>query len=159
MVIPIALFSALFFLCGAAFAYMVVFPYAFQFFMSYARDIIRPSSRWRVLTFTLKLLVAFGIAFELPLFEFFPGRWAWSRPAACQVPAVRHPHIFIVAPFSPPDVSPVAMAPPVPALRAVHLVAHFFSTRKEADEAAPAPAAAAAADEEKTGEKAASGKL
>jgi sec-independent protein translocase protein TatC len=73
--IPIALISSLFFSAGAVFGYMVVFPFAFEFFMGFGTDIIKPLPSLReYLSFTLKLLIAFGVAFELPLFIFFLAR-------------------------------------------------------------------------------------
>lgn len=73
--IPIALFSALFFTAGASFGYFVVFPIAFEFFMGFATELIKPMpSLKEYLSFSLKLLMAFGVAFELPLFIFFLAR-------------------------------------------------------------------------------------
>lgn len=73
--IPIAFFSALFFVSGAGFGYMVVFPFAFEFFMSFTGEYIQamPSLK-EYLGFSLKLLFAFGLTFELPLFVFFLAR-------------------------------------------------------------------------------------
>lgn len=72
ILVPLALISSLFFSSGAVFGYMVVFPFAFEFFMGFGSDIIKPlPSLKEYLSFTLKLLIAFGVAFELPLFIFF----------------------------------------------------------------------------------------
>ena len=72
---PIVLFSTVFFLGGALFGYFVVFPFGFKFFIGFASDSIRafPSIR-EYLKFATKLLFAFGIIFELPLFSFFLAR-------------------------------------------------------------------------------------
>lgn len=142
-IIPIALFSALFFSVGASFAYLVVFPYAFQFFMSYARDIIQAQLKMEeYLSFTLKLMVAFGIAFELPLFVFFLARL--GMVTARSLRKFRQYAILIIfivaAILTPPDVvSQLAMAGPLCLLYELSIwVAHFFSTRKDpAAEAAP----------------------
>jgi len=73
--VPIALFSGLFFAAGATFGYSVVFPFAFEFFMDFATETIRPMpSLKEYLGFSLKLLFAFGLVFELPLFIFFLSR-------------------------------------------------------------------------------------
>lgn len=140
-VIPIALFSALFFATGASFAYLVVFPYAFQFFMSYARDIIQAQLKMEeYLAFTLKLMVAFGIAFELPLFVFFLARL--GMVTAKSLRKFRQYAILIIfivaAILTPPDVvSQLAMAGPLCLLYELSIwVAHFFSTRKDPAEAA-----------------------
>ena len=71
-VLPFTIFSALFFLGGASFGYFMVFPFAFEFFMSFNTAEIRalPSMR-EFLTFSTKLLIAFGMAFELPIVIIF----------------------------------------------------------------------------------------
>jgi sec-independent protein translocase protein TatC len=74
-IVPLAAFSAFFFLSGAAFCYFAVFPIVFQFFMSFATDTILPMpSLDEYLSFALKLLIAFGFIFEMPLFAFFLAR-------------------------------------------------------------------------------------
>lgn len=73
--IPIALCSGIFFSVGAGFGYSVVFPFAFEFFMDFATETIRPMpSLKEYFDFSLKLLFAFGLIFELPLFIFFLAR-------------------------------------------------------------------------------------
>jgi sec-independent protein translocase protein TatC len=73
--LPIVLFSTFFFLGGALFGYFVVFPFGFKFFIGFATDNIRalPTIR-EYLKFATKLLFAFGVIFELPLFSFFLAR-------------------------------------------------------------------------------------
>ncbi|MDL2271461.1 twin-arginine translocase subunit TatC [Desulfovibrio sp. OttesenSCG-928-I05] len=74
-VIPVALTSAFFFICGALFCYFFVFPVAFEFFMSYSTGKIKAApSVAQYLSFVTQLLLAFGLVFELPLFCFFLGR-------------------------------------------------------------------------------------
>ena len=71
-VLPFSIFSALFFLGGASFGYFMVFPFAFEFFMSFnTSDITALPSMKEFLTFSTKLLIAFGMAFELPLVIIF----------------------------------------------------------------------------------------
>jgi sec-independent protein translocase protein TatC len=74
-IVPLAIVSAFFFLSGAAFCYFMVFPIIFDFFMSFATDTILPMpSLDAYLGFALKLLIAFGLIFEMPLFAFFLAR-------------------------------------------------------------------------------------
>ncbi len=74
-IIPIAALSAIFFVGGALFGYFVVFPIGFQFFVGFATDMIQPMPSLReYFSLAVKLLFAFGIAFELPLFIFFLAR-------------------------------------------------------------------------------------
>lgn len=72
---PIVLLSSFFFLGGALFGYFIVFPYGFEFFLGFSNDTIQalPSMR-EYLSFSAKLLVAFGLAFELPLVLTFMAR-------------------------------------------------------------------------------------
>lgn len=68
-IFPFTLFSVIFFVGGALFGYFAVFPFAFKFFMGFSTDQITalPSMR-EFLKFSTKLLMAFGLAFELPVF-------------------------------------------------------------------------------------------
>ncbi len=68
LLLPIIFLSTLFFLGGALFGYFIVFPYGFDFFLGFATETIRPMpSMKEYLSFAAKLLLAFGIVFELPL--------------------------------------------------------------------------------------------
>jgi sec-independent protein translocase protein TatC len=73
--IPFVLLSMIFFLGGASFCYFVVFPFVFQFFMSFSDDslLAMPAIR-QYLSFATRLLLAFGLVFEMPIFFFFLGR-------------------------------------------------------------------------------------
>lgn len=68
VVLPVVLISLFFFTAGAMFGYFLVFPFGFKFFLGFANDRIQalPSMR-EYLAFSSKLLLAFGLAFELPL--------------------------------------------------------------------------------------------
>ncbi len=71
-VTPFVIFSTIFFLGGSLFAYYIVFPFGFKFFVGFGNDFIRPMlSLKEYLSFSMKLLIAFGIIFELPIFMFF----------------------------------------------------------------------------------------
>ncbi len=68
LLLPIVFLSTLFFVGGALFGYFIVFPYGFEFFLGFATETIRPMpSMKEYLAFAAKLLLAFGIVFELPL--------------------------------------------------------------------------------------------
>jgi sec-independent protein translocase protein TatC len=74
-IIPIAVISAFFFAAGAMFGYFIVFPVAFDFFMSYSVGPIKAMPKLdEYLDFSLGLLLAFGVVFETPLFIFFLAR-------------------------------------------------------------------------------------
>lgn len=68
MMLPIIIISSFFFIGGALFGYFVVFPYGFQFLLGFATETLRPfPSMKEYLSFSAKLLLAFGFVFELPL--------------------------------------------------------------------------------------------
>ncbi len=74
-VIPFVLFSTVFFLGGASFCYYIVFPFVFQFFMSFSGgSILAMPAIQQYLSFATRLLIAFGLVFEMPIFFFFLGR-------------------------------------------------------------------------------------
>ena len=135
-IIPLAVCSALFFLGGASFCYFVVFPFAFAFFVSYASDIIvaMPSIN-EYLSFSLELLMAFGLIFEMPLFAFFLARMGLIT--AKRMRAVRRYAVlgvFVVAAImTPPDVfSQLLMAVPMLVLYELSILVAASVGKKEA---------------------------
>lgn len=73
--LPIVFFSTIFFVGGAMFGYFVVFPFGFKFFVSFANDYITPMISTReFMSFATRLLFAFGLVFEMPVFAFFLAR-------------------------------------------------------------------------------------
>ncbi|MBW1667600.1 MAG: twin-arginine translocase subunit TatC [Deltaproteobacteria bacterium] len=70
--IPFVVFSSILFVGGALFGYFVVFPFGFKFFLSFANEYIQalPSVK-QYFSFAIKLLLAFGVVFELPVVAFF----------------------------------------------------------------------------------------
>ncbi len=74
-VFPFVAISTVFFIGGAFFAYFLVFPLGFKFFVAFGTDLIKPMLSMReYLAFSMKLLLAFGVIFELPIFMFFIAR-------------------------------------------------------------------------------------
>lgn len=135
-IVPVAVVSAVFFVGGALFCYHIVFPFAFQFFMSYNTEQIRVMPRISdYVDFVLKLLIAFGLIFEMPLFAFFLSRMG-VLTAAMMRQARRYAilGIFIVAAIlTPPDVlSQLLMAAPMLVLYEVSvIVAAVFGKKKK----------------------------
>ena len=69
--VPLLVSSVLLFYAGMAFAYYVVFPLAFAFFSSVAPDGVSIATDISsYLDFVLKILFAFGFAFEIPIATF-----------------------------------------------------------------------------------------
>lgn len=136
-VLPLAFFSSIFFLAGAAFCFFLVFPIAFQFFMGFATDTIVPMiSVEEYLSFALKLLIAFGVVFEMPLFAYFLSRFGLLTPAFMRR-SRRYAIlvIFIVAAIlTPPDVfSQCLMALPMLLLYEVSIYVSAMAYRKKED--------------------------
>lgn len=68
LLIPVIILSTIFFVGGSLFGYFIVFPYGFKFFLGFASETIQalPSMK-EYLSFASKMLLAFGLVFELPL--------------------------------------------------------------------------------------------
>ena len=75
-VIPFVLFASFFFLLGAGFCYQVVLPIAFAFFLDEYKTIgVQATLRIsEYFSFTSRMLLAFGVTFELPVLSFFFAR-------------------------------------------------------------------------------------
>ncbi len=138
-IIPVAIVSAVFFIAGGLFCYYIVFHYAFSFFMSFTtQDIVAMPKISDYLDFVLKLILAFGFIFEMPIFSFF-----LSRMGVMTADGMRNFRryavliIFIVAAIlTPPDVvSQLLMAIPMLLLYEVSiLVAVVFGKKKAVEE-------------------------
>ena len=75
LLLPIVFLCSFFFIGGALFGYFIVFPWGFKFFLGFATETIRPMpSMKEYLGFAAKLLIAFGLVFELPLVITFMAR-------------------------------------------------------------------------------------
>ena len=69
VIIPFTLLSSLCFLGGATFGYLVVFPPAFKFLTSYnSMHLTAMPAVSEYFSLALRLLIAFGVIFELPVF-------------------------------------------------------------------------------------------
>ena len=73
--IPFVVCSTFLFVGGSLFGYFVVFPFGFRFFLGFANETIQalPSVK-QYFSFAIKLLLAFGVVFELPVVMFFLAR-------------------------------------------------------------------------------------
>lgn len=71
-VIPFVISSTILFIGGALFGYFIVFPYGFQFFLGFETESVRamPSVK-EYFSLATRLLLAFGLVFELPVLMFF----------------------------------------------------------------------------------------
>lgn len=77
LVVPFVTFSTVLFLGGVAFAYLVAFPFTFNYFLSLLGPITDGVELTQIVTleffldFATRFLLAFGVVFELPLFIAF----------------------------------------------------------------------------------------
>ena len=142
-ILPLAFCSSIFFLAGAAFCFFLVFPIAFQFFMGFATDTIVPMiSVEEYLSFALKLLLAFGLVFEMPLFAYFLSRFGLLTPEFMRrTRRYAILVIFIVAAIlTPPDVfSQCLMALPMLVLYEVSIYVSAVAYKKKEDKTEPQP--------------------
>lgn len=113
-------------LAGGAFAYFVVFPLAFKFFLGFANEHIQALPAVKdYLSFALKLLLAFGLSFQIPIVMMILSRLELMDPAS--IAKKRRfviVWIFVLAAIlTPPDViSQVMLAVPMLALFEVGLL-------------------------------------
>ena len=72
LVIPFVVTSTILFVGGSLFGYFIVFPFGFKFFIGFSNDFVKalPSVK-QYLSLSIKLLIAFGLVFELPVVLFF----------------------------------------------------------------------------------------
>lgn len=75
-VLPFVFFATLFFLLGAGFCHVYVLPVGYAFFLEQYESIgVQATLRIsEYLTFTARMLLAFGVTFELPVLTFFFAR-------------------------------------------------------------------------------------
>ena len=156
ILLPIVFLSTFFVLGGALFGYFFVFPIGFKFFLGFANEKIQalPSMR-EYLSFSSKLLIAFGLAFELPLVL-----TGMARMGLVSVDFLKKNRKYTILLFfigaaiiTPPDVvSQVMMALPLMVLYEISIVGARIFQPKSADEEE-----AGEADEEDDAEHAAEG--
>ena len=134
VMVPIVVLSTFFFIGGALFGYFIVFPWGFQFFLSFASDSIKalPSMK-EYLSFATKLLLAFGLVFELPIVITF-----LARLGLVTVPFLRENRKYAILLFfigaamiTPPDVvTQIMMAFPLMLLYEISIWGRSFSGRR-----------------------------
>jgi sec-independent protein translocase protein TatC len=72
LLIPFVVSSTILFVGGALFGYFIVFPFGFKFFIGFANEYVKALPKVKeYFSFSVKLLFAFGIVFELPVVVFF----------------------------------------------------------------------------------------
>ena len=139
-VFPFVILSTLFFVFGSGFCYVFVMPEGYKFLLKFALDVSQAELMMsEYLGITTKLLLGFGLIFELPVFSMFLARiglithrhllkyWRYSVVAS----------FIIAAMLTPPDVvTQMLMAGPMVALYFLSIaVAWYFTWSRERAEA------------------------
>lgn len=138
---PFVFFGTFFFFAGAGFCYELVMPLGYRFFLDqYASIGVSPEIRIsEYLTFTARMLLAFGVTFELPVVAFFLARIGLiTHRTLIDYGRYAIVGIFIVAAvMTPADVaSQLLMAAPLLVLYVLSIgVAYAFQRRPEEPEA------------------------
>jgi sec-independent protein translocase protein TatC len=139
---PFVIFGTFFFVAGAAFCYSLVMPVGYAFFIEeYGTLGVSPEIRIsEYLTFTSRMLLAFGVIFELPVATFFLARIGLiTHRTMIEYGRYSIVAIFIVAAIlTPADVaSQLLMAGPMLVLYGLSIgVAYFFGRQSPAATAA-----------------------
>ena len=130
MIFPLLISSTFLFYLGMIFAYYVVFPLVFGFMISMTpQGVEMTTDISRYLDFVLKLLFAFGVAFQVPILTIVLVRMGIVTPEAL---VEKRPHIIVAAfvigmLMTPPDmISQTLLAVPIWFLFELGL---FFSRR------------------------------
>ncbi len=135
---PIVFLSTFFFVGGAFFGYFIVFPYGFKFFLGFASEIIRPLPSMReYLGFASKLLLAFGLVFELPLIITFLARLGMVSVSFLKKNRKYALLLFFVgaAILTPPDVvTQIMMALPLMVLYEISIIGARIFGKKNLEE-------------------------
>jgi len=140
MVMPLMFSSTLLFYLGMAFAYYVVFPLMFQFFIAMTPEgVTVMTDIGEYLDFILKIFFAFGIAFEVPIVVIL---LIWTGMTTAEALAEKRPYMIVGAfvvgmLLTPPDIiSQTLLALPMWLLFEAGLLAsrYFVGLSKEARE-------------------------
>jgi sec-independent protein translocase protein TatC len=143
---PLLASSILLFYAGIAFAYFVVFPLIFGFFTAIAPTTVevQPDIA-QFLDFITTIILAFGIAFEVPVATVLI---VWTGLTTPQKLAKARPYVFLLAFvlgmfLTPPDfISQTLLAVPIYLLYEIGIFMSKVFVRKRAEDAKEEPATA-----------------
>jgi sec-independent protein translocase protein TatC len=138
--VPFVLFGTVFFVGGAAFSHYVAFPYTWKFFLGFENEYIQFLPKLSdVFSLWVKMLLAFGVIFQMPTIVFFLARMGMVTAGFL----VRHTKyavliIFVLGAVLSPGtdvVSQAMMAGPMLILYGLSIaIAWMFAKRKPKDE-------------------------
>jgi len=120
---------------GAAFAFYIVFPLIFDFFLGFSTDMIQAMPAIKeYLTLVLKLLFAFGLSFQIPIIIMVLVRLDFITPEAL---ADKRRYVIVwafifAAILTPPDIiSQILLAFPMMLLYEVGIALSRYALRKK----------------------------
>jgi sec-independent protein translocase protein TatC len=137
-VVPFIVFGSLCFITGGLFCYFVVLPYIYHFFVSYAGPTIIPMPALKdYMNLTLKLIIAFGLIFQMPLLAYYLSKAGvikyrtLARKRRYALLAI----VIVSAVITPPEVtSQLLMALPMYGLFEVSIIiARVFGKKERPD--------------------------
>jgi sec-independent protein translocase protein TatC len=138
LMVPVVVLSTVFFVGGAFFGYFIVFPYGFKFFLGFASETIRPLPSMReYLGFASKLLLAFGVVFELPLIITFLAKLGMVSVSFLKKNRKYALLLFFIgaAILTPPDVvTQIMMALPLILLYEISIIGARIFGKKSSEE-------------------------
>jgi len=142
MAVPFVIIASVFFFIGTTFCYQFVMPYGFEFLFKFSQGVdanptLMMSEHYNL---AIKLLLAFGIVFEMPVAAMFLS----AVGVITHRTLIEYWRISVVAAFifaamlTPPDIgTQLAMAIPLIILYGISIgVAYIFTTRRERKEKA-----------------------
>lgn len=136
-VVPVVITSTVCFLAGLVFAFFVL-PYATRFFLSFGNGQIQNTwSFGSYVDFSVRLMIAFGVVFELPLVIYFLVRLGIVTPDFLR--AQRRYAIIIIltisAVITPPDIfTMIVLAVPMIFLYELSIVVAALTHRRRQEE-------------------------
>jgi sec-independent protein translocase protein TatC len=139
LVLPLLVSSVLFFFLGMAFAYFIVFPWVFAFFVGYTPTGVQMMTDIdKYLTFVMWMFVAFGATFELPVAQV-----VLVRMGVLTIEKLKDMRRYVIvgafvvaAVITPPDVvSQLMLAIPMVMLYEFGIIVARFFRKPEAESA------------------------
>jgi sec-independent protein translocase protein TatC len=139
-IVPFVLISSLLFAGGSIFGYTQVFPLVFEFLSGFSSELVEQNWTMReAFSVTTRLFLAFGVAFELPIFVFFLSITGIvsARKMLSGTPYAVLAMFVVAAILTPPDfVSQVLLAIPMLVLYLLGVgVAWMFEPSAKAENA------------------------
>ncbi len=133
-VLPFVFLSTVFFIAGTSFGYFEIFPWGFKFFIGFSSQDIQPMITLKdYLKFATRLLLAFGLIFEMPIIITFlariglvtPGMLNRNRKYAVLI------IVILAAILTPPDViTQLMMAAPMWILYEISIISAWVVQKR-----------------------------